>query len=402
MKPSLKLIKKLLIIILLLFVIIFFSGCWGGSELSDISLVEAMGIDVGANNDIKLTVLASIPTNPVISPAAQKSDMWIGTATGKSISEAMINLNATSSNSLIWFDNTLIVIGSDAAKTVLPELADFVSRDKGERFSTKILITQGKANEMLSIPSDLEPDLPDEIDGIITDNQDWSNSYTPTMKDFLIEMYSDSEDGMLGEIGIKMTPDNTFSTTRQETDQQNWLNKEFGSAVVEGCSIIKRGAFVGFLDEAQTRACLIIMGKANGSQITITPDNNKLVMNLWREKPQIKPVLIGNKIDIDINLEVDGILTETTEKSDLMEINNIDKIEKLFENELKDEMVAAVTKLQKDYKSDALGFGDFIKDKYPKQWKQIEPYWSRYYQNMKINYNVKVIIRRFGKSYELD
>jgi spore germination protein KC len=395
--------KNLIFVLMFLLVILLFNGCSGSQELNGISLVTAIGIDVGTNNEIKVTVLANIPSMSLANVnATSKSDMWIGTATGKSLFEAMNNLNKTSSRHLVWYNNRVIIIGSEAAKKVLPEVADLSTRSRNFRFSTKMIITDGTASDMLSIPSDVQVDLSAEIDGLIDNSTEWSNSYIPSVKDFLIDMYSDKKDGILGKISYNMTSNNTYSPNRQGMKASYWLDKEFGSAFMEGSTIIKQGAFVGFLDGEQTKACLLILNKAHNCQYTLLPDGNKIVMRLSKEKAAIVPIMIGNKINININLNIEGTISETTEKVDMMNKDEITKIQSLFEAELKKEMISTVNKLQKNYKSDALEFGSYIRIKYPTQWKQMEPYWNSIYPNMQINYNVKVIISRFGKSYELN
>jgi Ger(x)C family germination protein len=250
---------------------------------------------------------------------------------------------------------------------------------------------------MLQIPSVIQKGLPPEIDGMIKNASEWSKAYVPDMKDFLLNTTEKSSGALVGRIGYYDSKKNTYSTTREETRKLS-MDKDLGIAFIEGSSVIKKDKFVGFLNGTETRGCLWIMNKVKDGAVTSTVGNNKIVMQIHSVNTNIIPHIVDNKIIMNVKLQVKAKLEEMTGDQDILNIAEVNTIEKLWENEIVSEMNLGFNKVQKEYGTDVFGFDDIIREKYPKYWKTIEPQWQNIFPTVEIKYDVTIIFRRIGKT----
>jgi len=389
--------KKNVLIITFIFIATSLTGCWGQIGLGEMNLVTILGVDSAPNGETKVTVLVNAPAGTAAG-MAQKTNVWIGTATGTSFADALTNLNSTANKRLVWYHTRAIIVGSASAKESLAELLDFIVRNRQIRLSTHILITDGEANAMLSTPADVQQGLAQEIEGMIQNAPESSKAYIPHIKDLLMAASSKSAETLIGKIGYKMETQSTYSTNRQEARNEYWIDRPFGTGYVEGSSVIKEDKLVGFLDEKQTRGCLWALNKVEEANVSAKSDNDDIALEYRTSKASIKPKISGDKISINIKLVVRGMLSETTANKDYLKLPDLKEAQKLFEEEIKGEISSAISKLQKEYNSDALGFDKTIRRKYPKQWKEIEPNWHSIFPEVEVNYDIKVILRRLGKT----
>lgn len=63
-------------------------------------------------------------------------------------------------------------------------------------------------------------------------------------------------------------------------------------------------------------------------------------------------------------------------------------------------MMACLHKVQKEFQTDIFGYGEIIHNKFPQQWKQLEPRWDEEFANLAIQIKVKFTIRELGELKE--
>ncbi len=221
---------KNIVCIVLILVTVSFSGCYGKYELNEIGIVSLVGVDIDDTNNIILSVIC-------ILPAQQNSDVsnyWLGISEGSSIMEASKNMNSMAMKKLLWFENDIIIVGERFARNGVRDLLDFIGRNRENRLSNKILVVDGKANELLQIPSDVSIDLPSEIKGIAKNSKQWSKTYTADIREFLISAANPNVGSYTGKISMKETKRNTFSTNRESFKKMSLEGQDTNIAYVEG------------------------------------------------------------------------------------------------------------------------------------------------------------------------
>lgn len=382
--------------VLIVFIVILLTGCWGHTELSEKNLVSIIGIDYIEGGDVQITALVDVPTGSVVSPSIESS-VWIGKSTGNSLEDAIVNLYATANRKLVLYHNRIIIVGYEASKNgVIKEIADYAARSRELRLTQKILVAEGDASELLSIPADVLSELPKELEGLTGNWQEWSKSYVPNMSDFLSDIANEYVDTLVGRIGYNMTNRNTYSTNRQEARNESLFNKEFGMAYVEGSAVIKDDKLAGFLNDTHTRGCLLVMNKLDGGDVSSKYGDQKLVLEHKKYRSTIKPQIEDGNLSVNIEVIIKGELTQAIIEKDVLKLPTIKEMERIFEEQIISEISSVVEVLQDEMKADVLGFGSAYRRKYPNQWREIESDWSNIFPMIEVNYDVMVVIRRFG------
>lgn len=71
-------------------------------------------------------------------------------------------------------------------------------------------------------------------------------------------------------------------------------------------------------------------------------------------------------------------------------------MEEAINGEVKKEIDKTLEVIQKKYKADAIGVGEYIFNFHPKLWKQVEKDWEEIFSQMEIDVNIDTKIRRRG------
>jgi spore germination protein KC len=367
------------------------TGCWGKTELKEVGIVTAMGVDLEDDGQITMSVLMVIPLGSEV----QQSTTWYGKAKGKTLMDASKNIRKYSSKKPEWYHSKLVIIGEKLARKDMYKVIDYLSRNQQIRYSNNIIVCEGRADEALSSPSDLETSLSSEISGLIENTSDYTKAYVEKLKDFLQSMDSKTLGSVCGRLTYSRDREITFSSNRETIMKLN-TEKDYKFIALEGASVFKGMKLAGFLNDLETSGFLFITGKAKSGGIPAKINEDQYVF-LDHEKPdsKIEINMDENKIGANIKVELDTLIVETTEELRLNDKELIKKIEEMAAKEVENRMKASVKKA-KELNSDIFGIGEEIHKKYPKVWKEIKDDWHKIFKEIPIKYEVKVNIKGFN------
>ncbi len=394
----LKRFGKLLLVLISLSLIL--TGCWGKRELNDIGIVTITGIDTGPDSKIRVTVISVEPSGT--SNALQKPPVnaWIGTAEGTSLVDAMKNLRAYSSRDLMWFQNRVVVIGEDMAKKGVASILDTLSRDREVRFNSYFFVTKGKASDLLQTPADTEENLSGHLDGLIKNSKKWDKACLTDLKDIMMSLAGEGKAMVMGCLSNIQVSRNIISTNAREYLSAGSGEKKINTILFEGSSIFKGDKLLCWLDGKETRGLNWIKSKANNALVTAEGQGDikgSISFEARKAETKISPEIKNGKLTIRIESKVKGSLREQTEDNNIQNSEVLYKMENLFSNVIADEMKAVVEKMQRESSSDIFGFGDAVYRKYPKDWSELKNKWNDIFYGLKVIYDVKVEIKRFGE-----
>lgn len=390
--------KKALVIVVIVANILITSGCWGQAELNELGFVMVTGIDYEENGKYRITVMASIP---VLGSAqgTDRSSMWIGTATGETVANTARNLRKISFKKLSWVQNKVIVLGKEAAENGLDEILDVFIRNREIRFDNNVLVSEGKAIDLLLSPSDIAKNLYEEISGLILNSQEWTEAYVPDLREFSIAYMNKGAECIAGRIGYNKSKMNTFSAPKEIMMQMEPLNDKHNLVYLYGSSVFKNGKLVGFFDETETKGYMWIMGEGKKSALEITSGDKHgdIVIEVIGSKVEQKPSVVDGEIVIEIKIHTNGRIIENTGNVDFIDDKVIKHLEKEFGKKVENQMMECTYKAQKEYESDVFGIGELIYRKMPNVWREIDSKWNDIYPDIVFKYNIEVTLDRSGE-----
>jgi hypothetical protein len=134
----------------------------------------------------------------------------------------------------------------------------------------------------------------------------------------------------------------------------------------------------------------------NIAKTKILNSNRFIGINLENVKPKIKPELINNKIVFHIEVKGEGNIDEVLDATDFSDTKVIKQLEDQIETILKSEIKMCLSKIQKTFHSDIVGFGKVLNRKYPKVWKDKKDNWNDVFATTQYTIDVDIQFRSPG------
>ncbi|WP_187118926.1 Ger(x)C family spore germination protein [Bacillus marasmi] len=368
-KPLLKILSLSILIFLL-------SGCMRG-ELDERLILSSLGVDRTEDNKVKITV-SLIDTRSVDQQEAKGVKVY--SSVGDTIFDAVRSTIIKLGKQPIWPYIKIVVLGpSITEENILPFL-DFLNRNNEVQPNPFVLISKVEAAKIIKAKPDFTTVPSTVIEKQLS--QQKNVSYIPAVRlhHFTEMMLSHNKVGYAAII---------------ETINKDKKHIPFSQST----AIIKNGKWIGVLNKYETRGLLWVMEEVTGG-ILVTPaleGSGKIGLEILdKTKVKIKPKIVKSQLkQININVKATVSIGEILSQHTLLTPEKIDKIEKLAQQEIKSEILAAVEKA-KSHQTDIFGFDAAVHREDPQFWKKNKKNWNNQFPNLPISVNVKVDIRNLG------
>ncbi|MBP2631222.1 MAG: germination protein, Ger(x)C family [Firmicutes bacterium] len=359
-------------------------GCMSKNEIEDLAIATTFGVDI--TNDGKYMVSTQILKTSKQSSGEgkgdkQQTDVLVLTSTGNTVPDALEHLSKQLGKKLILAHVKFIIIGEDMAKAGVAELIDFVARSYEVHSNIAILVTNGKAAEIIkaTTPEDSVP--ANAINGILKLQS--SFGYVPVISslEFFTSLGSETASPMAGVISLHE-------------------NEELGKVFkMIGIAVFKKDKFAGYImGEEEIRGVQWIRDKVRTRNIIIPVSNkDKITIKLVSAHSTVKPIMKDNKPLIQITIHNTGNILDMTGEFDPMKNPEILTEFEQMENEIiKNEIEKALYAAQSTFNTDIFDFGETIHSDYPKEWKSLEENWSEAFPELEVEIEVHSSIKRIG------
>lgn len=379
-------------IIVLVFNMIFMSGCWDLREINELGLVMAVGIDKADNsNNYIVTVQIANPraTSPMMGLSAGTSNkIWVASAEGATIFDAIRELVKISSKRIMWAHNNVIIIGESLARDSISPVIDFFTHNPELRMKTLVLVSNGNAKEYIAIKGAME-DIPaiSLAQASIYSNLIAESLYTDMLK-LSNQFYSQEMQPIISTISIK----NPIIPTMESINPK----KETEVIEISGTAIFKKDKLVGFLSPEETKGIAWILNNTEKTLVTVNEPQN-ITKKVSVETTNVKSKTIAEIRDgipcITIKVTGNGSIAEEGTETSL----NIDEfkknVKKLVDSKISEEIYSGVNKVQKQYNSDVLYFGKTVHVQHNKEWESnLKKNWENIFPNIPVTVLVDINI----------
>ncbi len=380
---------KLLIVI---GVVLLLCGCWNYSELNDLAITTSLGIDK-EDDKYLVSVMIANAKSAQISAKEGQSQTTVLEGKGKTLSEALENIDLKSPKQIYINHLSAIVISDQVAKEGINKISDFLLREPESRKKFYLLITkEEKASDVLKILTPLES-LPSQS---IASNVQEAKEYQAVTNDMIYSVFINDviERGIhpvLSSISIEGKKDEAQKYQHLEQSQPDAVLK------LGPLGIFKDDKLIGFATKKESEGTNIILNKVDKSIVEIKYNGGYIVSHLESPNTKLNISFKNNKPQIDLKIKAGGSIAEVNCDIDLTDPKEIAKIKTNTEKELKKTIRQALNMAQKKYQTDIFGFGLAFYHKYPNQFKKLEKHWDHdTFANMDINVSVEIDIETKG------
>ena len=377
-------------IVLIIFLCLLTSGCWNYNELNDFAIATGMGIDKYDDN-YKVSLVISNSQATQGSSREGEAQTTIFTGIGKSITEALSNIDQKTPRNLYLGHLAVVVVDEELAKDDIDIVLESLTRNPETAKKYQITLAKdNKAEEILKTLSPLESFPSQNIsNAIVTSSSSESITAESFVSDFIMTLLRPGVNGVMSSISIK--------GDKNEMDNQDDLKAAEPAAMLKTgpSGLFKEFRLVAWATENQSLGINIVNNKTDRMHITNEVDGAKVVVLVDNAKctPEIT---LGEKIEIVLNIKTSGAITEVSGDLNLQEPKIIEKLNKETQKSIKD-MVYDGLNLAKKSKTDVFGFGNMIYKQDYKHWYKIENNWhNEYFPKVKIKVKVDVNLSTKG------
>ncbi|HZW82449.1 MAG TPA: Ger(x)C family spore germination protein [Candidatus Deferrimicrobium sp.] len=372
--------KSRVVLFVLLFVPLLLGGCWNRKELNQLAIVSAVGVDLGENHEIKLTAQIVKTTALKEGEVGKSKAFYVLSSSGDTVFEAVRNFVSQSGRKLNWSHNTVIVMGGKLAREGVTPVLDFFMRDHELRLLTWVMITDGKAEDIVQAESPIENIAAQQLDMMLKDYGVLSKSVAVNLLHFVNQIADESLQPVVGRIEL------------EESGGKKML-------ALKGAGVFRRDRLIGWLDPLPTRGYLWIRDKVKSAIITVPcPGEEKQLVSLEvkKAKGKIKPYLDKGEMKYSVEVNVVSNVGEENCPADLANPDIITALEDEQRQAVEKEIKLTIDQAQQKFKLDFVGLGAETSRKLPKEWKGLKEGWEEIFPNSKVEVTVKSKINQIG------
>lgn len=384
-------------LLLILLACLLATGCWNRVELNDIAVISATGVDWKDGNWV-LSYQVVIPqaiSNQ--SAAGSSAAVNVFSTKGESFRSAISKASQETPRRLYFSHNQILIISQEAARKGMAPLLDTYLRNHDSRETVSMYLSKGSARRMLEQLIPLEKIPGAAIQRMIINEQINSSTFREmTIHEVLLDL--------LGATHASGIPGLVMAGTNETMDRIEKLSRTNTPSKVRlfDLGLIVGDKLVGWINNEESHGVLWLGDHVKKTTIPFAcledgKGKKSSSVRITYAETKLRPELSGGKWIMHVNAIAEGALMEYNCDGDLLKPVQVEKVERLIEDEITSVMQKGWKAVRKQ-RADVIGFGSVIHKKYPKQWSKVKDNWTEMFPNTEVKLSVKVKLNSTGLS----
>lgn len=373
------------------------SGCWHQTELTDLAIVSASGVN-WKDKQWELTYQLLTPANASANASGGPGSgppISVLSTQGETLRKAFSNNEMENTRHLHLGNSRVVVIGEAAAKYGLNSLIDAYLRNPQARETVDVFVSKRDPRLLVSQLMYLEKNTGEGIHKLI-DKENKATSILPKVNMF------DLANQLAGSSKCAIIPELMLSGS-VETGSTKALETTISASKLKlgGLAVLKSGKLTGWLNQDEALGIAFIRNRVKQAVIPFSfpeADNenrNGATFEISANSTSLKMRRDQDKIIVDATLKVEGMITDTEFKLDATDPGHVQKLEQIIKKQLLDIVWQGWNGVH-ELKADVVGFAEMFRRKYPKEWRQIEDQWENAFADIEFKPTVQITIERVG------
>lgn len=375
-------IKKKLVIIIIAICPIILCGCWNNREIDTLAIVAGMAIDKDIITNKYIVTTEIITTKNQGAFSNFNSELF--SSESQSIFGAVRNMIEVTGLKLFWSATKVLIISESIADESIIPVIDWANRSPEIRPNIWIMIAKGNsAAEILQAKG--------KLNGVISFHLDET-----MMSGKILSKFSDSclcsfVDGISSVIKSE-----TIATIKNE------VNNGTKTPRLIGTSVFKLDKLVGYLDGNETLYMLMIQNKIKEGLIilkNVSGSDTGVTLEINGNTTKLTPLYNNGMVSLLIDIYPIVSIGEVQGTKNFMNEENLKLLQNAAEKKIQTDVQSLITKLQKDYHSDVLGFGEVFEKEKPKIMEILKKNEEDVFQILNTEINVHLKINGSGRTF---
>lgn len=387
--------KKRRVCFCLMLSLFFTTGCWDSTEVNDIAIELAWGIDKAPNNKVKISAQVVIPSK--ISGGqgggtgglSKGKPYFVVSSDGMNTLDAIQRMQTKLSRQVFRGHRRVIVIGESMARQGIKDVFDTYTRDPNLKLRTDIFIVRGaSAKDFLKTSYPLE-NIPSQ--GVLGEYNQMGTLTEIGLLNFLLSATSEGSCPAVPSVTIGMN-----HASQDEKKQKN--SNEEGFRISGPALFNKDLKLVGFLNVDEGRSMRWVAGVLNKLTVSakIPQEEGNVSIDIYKIGNKIQPDIQGDKLKILVTLTGQGAIRENNTSLDLTQMKNIILLQKALDKHVEETILQTITKVQQKYGTDVFGFSDAIRRGNLPLWKSVKNDWEAKFREAEVSVNAELTVRQIG------
>lgn len=374
------------------------AGCGSRTELNEISIVSASGIDWKNGKWIVSyqLVLPQAIASHTTGASSGAAPINVFSTTGDTIRGAISKASYEMSRRLYFSQNQIVVISDQAAKHGLTSLFDAYLRNPDSRETVSVFLTKQTAREVLEHLIPLE-EIPGAAIERMSLNEEKNGSTLPHMSMYrvLLDLLGPTKATGVASIDISGS---------DPLDSMQKMSKTYSSSKIKlgQLGILQEDKLVGWISHADSYGVMWMRNQIHSSSLWFPCSSQQsaeqAVMRVNRTKTKLKVKKDKDNWKLHVQVKAKGTLMEYPCDSDLTKPASVAELERAAADKLA-KLIEDSFKSVQEKKADILGFGEAVRLQYPKQWNAMAGRWNeQIFPQTTVETEVHVTIERTGMS----
>lgn len=369
-------------LVALLLTALLLTGCWSRLEINDLGLVLGMGVDVGEQEAVRLTLFfARSGQGGGGDGKGGSPSVWVVAREASNLSNALRAISLAAARRPTLNHLRVVLIGEEKARSDIRDVTDFLARHPQIRLSVNPLVVKGRAQTVLETPAQLRALQTDNISGTLEAKAsvDWR------LKDYLVARASDTHSGFMYMFEVVERPAGIPGSPTT-------------AVAIWGAGLFRMDRMVATLDtwESQYFAWLLVRPKNPHISVTCPgEETGTLTAQVISGKSRIDPKLVGGKPSIQIGVEGRLNITRMNCRRSVIDPAGRKVLEEALNRAVHGYMTRLVNTFQ-ETGTDPVGFGKRVQLRYRDYWRANGVRWIEIWPTVPVSVSVNLSIQESG------
>lgn len=385
-------------LVLIAAVSLLMSGCWDRNELNELGIISATGIDWEGGNWIATSqiVLPLSTMGEGTSKQLSLAPVDVFTTEGKGIRNTFRKASLETTRKLYFSHNQVVIIGESAARQGFDPLLDVYLRNVDAREDVIMFLTAGKASDILRQISPTEWNPGNSLRKLI-EMEDEQTSRMRAMNIFnvIAELIGPTQSTAIPEIRVSGNPETLSSVDalkRSKLDARLKLGR---------VGIVKRNKLVGWVKLEESFGMNWLGGHMKKGFVPYdckgTARTRSSSFRVIEAHTKVTPYLDRGRLRINVAAQAEGVIDDFACSDDLAKLDVIAQQEQFIAREV-ESLMEKGWKALKQLKTDSVGFGTRVYERYPREWAKVKDDWDEQFGLLDPVFHVNIHIEGTGSS----
>ncbi|QXM07086.1 Ger(x)C family spore germination protein [Crassaminicella indica] len=359
-------IKKYSKVCMLFICLFILTSCWDYRDIDKKCIVVAIGVDA-VGKDIEFSgEIAQLTPSAASQEKSQVAGVYNLLSYGKTFEEARVNYDAVNPCSTFLGATRVVVFGQNFAKKGIEPYLYRINHIYDYRKTILPVVCREKPRELFKMKTKKDMSVGFLIENILNHLASSGKAMYPTVGELLFNVETGG--------GCYAVP---------------YIGTEKGDIKYLGLAVMKKSKLIGEIDLEETDGVLYILAE-KPRIVEVIPyyknKNNNTSFRVAVKKRKIETNYKDNEVFIQIALDLKAELQYQYDIQPVTD-NDIKELEKSLSEKVKNKVMLAIQKAQKEFQCDYFQFRRYFKAKYPKIYKKIK--WEDVFPKM----NIKVVVQ---------